>query len=210
MEMLVKSKVSERLKSLRVREKWSQSELAQKLNELIGYNSDGGVMNLEGETGKQTVSQLERATRSLTLDLAFAYAHIFDVSLDYVFGRSDDWQHKNRSVKEATGLSDAAIEALAGTKDKRKSTHRIHLETGEKKPSIDFISVFIENEQLWRNIAAGIDYIADYKLPDMSVPGNTFHSDMQYVEPGLYFRLQSEFTHFIEEIVTDLRKKEED
>jgi transcriptional regulator with XRE-family HTH domain len=111
--MLDKNKVAGRLKELRdnAKPKMSQSGLAQKLNDLIGYNN-GGVMNLDGETGKQTVSQLERATRGITLDLAFAYAHIFGVSLDYVLGKSDDWQPSYKGIKDVTGLPDEAVRGL--------------------------------------------------------------------------------------------------
>jgi transcriptional regulator with XRE-family HTH domain len=116
MEGYNKDKVSARLREMRERAEWSQNEMAQKLNDLIGYNSIYSVMNLDGETGKQTVSQLERTARGLTVDMAFAYAHIFNVSLDYVFGRTDNWQPENKSVKELIGIPDEAIKTLTKIK----------------------------------------------------------------------------------------------
>lgn len=95
-----------RLKELRNRGELSQSGMANRLSELIPGDT------FKGETGKQTVSQLERAKRGITLDYAFAYAEIFDVSLDYVLCKTDDWKHENKAIKDMTDLSDTTIKVL--------------------------------------------------------------------------------------------------
>ncbi|PKM90320.1 MAG: hypothetical protein CVU87_02735 [Firmicutes bacterium HGW-Firmicutes-12] len=100
------SKVSKRLKELRESQNWSQSELGEKLNAILK-----DTMNLEGENGKQTVSQLERG-RKITIEIAFAYANIFGKSVDFILGRSDEWQPEYKDVKELTGLTDESIESL--------------------------------------------------------------------------------------------------
>lgn len=136
MKIFDKEKVQKRLKELRDIKKWSQNDMAQKLNELIGYSSEQNVMNLDGETGKQTVSQLERGTRGLTIEIAFAYAEIFNISLDYIYGRSDDWQAANKSIKEVTGLSDKAIEKLTMYKQCKDYINLLDpLDTSNYKPN---------------------------------------------------------------------------
>lgn len=98
-----KVKVSRRLRELRDSQKWSQYEMGEELNKILH-----GSMSLDGENGKQTVSQLERGRR-ITIDIAFAYANVFDKSIDFILGWSDDWYPQNRDVKELTGLTDEAI-----------------------------------------------------------------------------------------------------
>lgn len=111
--MFDKSKAKDRLKELREGKKWSQRELADKLNSLLGQDSNAKrKMSLEENSGKETVSQLERGARGITLDIAFAYSEIFDVSLDFVLGKSDDWQPQNKNIKKVTGLSDNALKEL--------------------------------------------------------------------------------------------------
>ena len=113
--MLIDMKeTGKRLKQLREREKekesgWTQPGLAKKLNT---YTSN----ELDDENGKVTVSQLERGVRNLTLDMALAYSEVFGVSLDYICGRSEDWQPEYREVKEITGMSDRAIGNLIAKK----------------------------------------------------------------------------------------------
>lgn len=107
------NKVSIRLKELRDKNHLSQSELAKKLNFILDKQKDKTLI-LEGETGKQTVSQLERETsnRKPTIDIAFAYANLFEVSLDYILGMSDDYMPDYEELKKETGLSDDAIQKL--------------------------------------------------------------------------------------------------
>lgn len=107
------NKVSIRLKELRDKNHFSQSELAKKLNFILDKQKDKTLI-LEGETGKQTVSQLERETsnRKPTIDIAFAYANLFGVSLDYILGMSDDYMPDYEKLKKETGLSDEAIQKL--------------------------------------------------------------------------------------------------
>ena len=95
-----------RLKEMRDSKKWSQSQMALALAEIITERV------LDRTNGKNTVSQLERSARGITLDYAFAYAEIFDVSLDYVLGRTDDWKPDFKPIKKMIGFSDICIEEL--------------------------------------------------------------------------------------------------
>ena len=103
---------ADRLKILRDSRKWSQSKMGRELNALLGFGGSGiGKIELTGDTGKQRVSQFEKG-KGITLDLAFAYAEIFDVSLDYIYGRTPNKKAEYAPIKEATGLSDGAVEVL--------------------------------------------------------------------------------------------------
>ena len=119
--------VVERIKALRVGKGWSQQVLAKKINALIGHE-DGAShkMYLGGSTGKETISQLENLSgkRNITFDLALAYCQIFDVSLDYLLGRSDNWKLENNDIKEATGLSNKAIEMLLKISKNHKNSDK--------------------------------------------------------------------------------------
>ncbi len=64
---------SERLKNLRSSVNLSQAEL-------------GNAINLS----KQTINDMEHGRSKTTLDKAILLADYFDVSLDYLVGRSDD------------------------------------------------------------------------------------------------------------------------
>ena len=99
-------KASERLRDLRKSRNLSQSEMGGMLAAVITERV------LDSENGKNTVSQLERNARGITLEYAFAYADLFDVSLDYVLGHTDDWTPDNKNAKEATGLTDASIRKI--------------------------------------------------------------------------------------------------
>lgn len=71
--MFEKKVLGERIRLLRAQTATSQQILAEHL----------GV-------GKSAVSMLENGQRSASLEIAVALADFFDVSLDYLVGRSDD------------------------------------------------------------------------------------------------------------------------
>jgi len=89
---------------------------------------------LDGENGKVTVSQLERGARKITLEMALAYAEIFDVSLDYICGRSDDPQPENKGIRESTGLEDDAIAMLKWLAEPLDMSEVIHPLSDEELP----------------------------------------------------------------------------
>ncbi|MDR0325013.1 MAG: helix-turn-helix domain-containing protein [Oscillospiraceae bacterium] len=105
--------VASRLRELRERCKWTQNDVGERLNSLLGAKALK-LMELDEDTGKETVSQLEtlKGKRNISQNLAFAYAEIFDVSLDYIYGRTDTWQHDYKEAKELLRLSNEAIDAL--------------------------------------------------------------------------------------------------
>ena len=107
--------VGERIRKLRQDKKWSLTDLANELDKRIGVDNPESkykILVLGSENGRQTVSQLELGKRTINLDTILALADIFDVSVDYIMCRSDDWQHENKDIKETVGLSDKAIRSL--------------------------------------------------------------------------------------------------
>ena len=131
-----KTKAANRLKKLRDSRNWTQSKMAKELNSLLGHD-DGGLklIELSGDTGKQRVSQYEKG-KGITLDLAFAYAQIFDVSLDYIYGYTDDKKPVNKPIKDHTGLSDDAINTVHTINVVEKDGYYL-------QQSMDFINAFL-------------------------------------------------------------------
>lgn len=111
-----------RIKDLRESRDWSQSELGEKLNRLLGYGDVGEkALDLSGDNGKAVVSQLERGKRGLTVTIAKAYSRIFNVTLDYLFGCDTLQRPEYTDVITQTGLSDSAVRKLSILKAKGKS-----------------------------------------------------------------------------------------
>jgi len=107
MEKSKQKEIGIRLKNLREEAKLSQKELAEVLK-----NRDILKTALDGETGGHTISQIERAVRGLTIDMALEYTKIFNVSLDYIYGESNNLKPEYNEIIEKIGLSDKAIKNL--------------------------------------------------------------------------------------------------
>ena len=103
------------LRFLRDSKKLSPAEMAEKLNELIGYGGKYDDKNkglvLDQKSGRQTISHLENGHRRITPEIALAYAEIFETSLDYVYGLIDDPKQQFLSLRDY-GLTDRAIKAF--------------------------------------------------------------------------------------------------
>lgn len=84
--------VGRRMRDLRTGKDWTLLQMARELNKRLEiFNTDGRkrVLTLTDENGRQTISQLENGKRNITIDIAFAYADIFDATLDYILCRSN-------------------------------------------------------------------------------------------------------------------------
>lgn len=104
--------IKTRIKGLRLDKQWSLREMGEELNSLIGYESNRNIMKLDDKAGKETVSQLENGKRNITIELAVAYADIFNVSLDYILGRADNLKPEYEKIETQTGLSDNSLQEL--------------------------------------------------------------------------------------------------
>ena len=142
---------------------------------------------------RETVNQWESGTRQIKAGDLLRLSKALQCTVDFLTTNEKATAHDLSYIVEYTGLTEEAVESL----NKLKGVRNDH--------PIDFISRLIENERLCLNIASGIKYISEYRLPDMSVPGNSLSSDMLYVIPGLYFRMQSEFVEFVEALVAEAK-----
>lgn len=114
-----KRSLSDRYMDLRIEKGLSQTELAK----VLGCN-------------KQYISKFEDGTRSLSMSMLVKYADFFDVSTDYLLGRTDI-KTANIAVKEIcdyTGLNEEAIKRLYGLQ---------HLSKGDLKNWIKVINLLI-------------------------------------------------------------------
>ena len=71
-----------RLKKLRKQAGLSRTEMANKLANFLDID-----MFQNTADRKQVVKDIEKGKSGILVDIAHAYADIFDVSLDYIFGR---------------------------------------------------------------------------------------------------------------------------
>jgi len=104
-------KIGTRLKELRETRSLSQGKLAKELDKRIGMNSPNKIMVLDGTNGGQIVSALERGNR-ITHNVLIAYADVFEVSLDYLYCLTDEWQAGFQEIKDRLGLSNSSIAYL--------------------------------------------------------------------------------------------------
>lgn len=103
MEKNIKKQIGKNLQRLRKNSKYTQADLAKEI-----HNRDDNFVIDDG-VGKQTISQWETGARGLTVDKAIIYADIFNVSLDYIYGRTGDWIAVHKEMKEHLGLSDESL-----------------------------------------------------------------------------------------------------
>ncbi len=121
MSMYQKTKAAGRIKELREERNWTQIRMGEELNELIGRGGEYTTSNekgmaLYGVNGGQTVAQLETG-RNIKQEIAFAYSEIFNVTLDYIYGRSDIRNPEHVDFIKNMGLSEVAVSALMVFKD---------------------------------------------------------------------------------------------
>lgn len=107
-------RIKTRLRKLRTDREYSQTKLGNLVKEIIGNE-----MELSGETGKQTISQIEslKNKRMINLPMAKAYCKIFDTTLDYIFCQTDDMKPSNQILKSELGLNDDTLRCLTLVKN---------------------------------------------------------------------------------------------
>lgn len=129
---------NERLISLRKSKGYSQSQLAREVEKYIKETV------LEGETGKQTISQIENG-RNINLEMACAYCKIFDTTLDYIYGRTNVMKPSYESIKKDLGLDDLTIHNLEALKkykdnaDKNPNIYKYGYETTKRLAACNYL-----------------------------------------------------------------------
>lgn len=153
---------NERLIKLRQSKGYSQSQLARELEK---YTKE---IVLEGETGKNTISQIENG-RNINLEMACAYCKIFDTTLDYIYGRTNVMKPNYESIKEELGLDDMTIYNLEMLKkykdnaDKNPDVYKYGYETTKRLAACNYL---INNACNDFNITNQEDFIWEKSLLD--------------------------------------------
>ena len=185
-EKLNMSVFSKRLKDLRKKRKLTQKQLSDLMTE------SGNPLSVKSiNSWENADSDLAGAIRVRNL---VSVCEALDCDPEHLLGGIEARTKDASYFHQVTGLQENAIDILKETLEQRQSLY-----------GVDLCNAFIEDVQMWENISSLVDYIAGYKLPDMTISGNTLYSDMLYVESGLYYRCQQIFMTFIERIVNDLR-----
>ena len=97
-----KERVADRLRQAREKYGYTQQALVEALKRKQGY-----------EVSVQTLQRYEAGKTDPTYHFLFALADLLDVSIDYLTGRSKEYDHsENRMIEEVTGLSNEAIEVM--------------------------------------------------------------------------------------------------
>lgn len=137
----IKIEVGKRLKEIRRNAGYSQTDLFKIEIRKKGLNLE--LLNDKDflDKGKQTISQIERGTRSLTLERGIIYADIFNVSLDYLYCRTEYQKPEYKELKNVTGLSDNSINKLEYIKNNSKQLILMLDKLLSSKMSSDFIEL---------------------------------------------------------------------
>lgn len=126
------SSFGKRFKYLRLRKEMNQDELINDFNSKYGYNFSAAA-----------VSMYENNKRMPELEALTNFADYFDVSLDYLLGRTDDsntvFLTKSEMPKELADLGFDYIEVLKKAKDQGFSPD-------ELKNMIDFMTQYKEKK----------------------------------------------------------------
>ena len=108
------AKVADRLKELRESKGWTLVDMSKELDKKIGVFNDESkhkLLILGADGGRSIIKDLE-TDRTVTIGIASAYADIFGVSLDYIYGLTDEWQAGSKEIEDTLGLSKKAITVL--------------------------------------------------------------------------------------------------
>lgn len=101
---------------------------------------------------KQYVSKIEDGSRTLSINMLIKYADYFNVSVDYLLGRTDvkSTDPNIKQICEYTGLSEAAVNCLIRSKSENDKERRM-------------MSLMIENPWMHSlvNSAAEVEYYAE-------------------------------------------------
>lgn len=151
-------KIGQRLAKLRNDSGLSQTDLGIKLEELRNGNEliDDADRDLNI---KNSISQLERGAKGLTVENAGLYAECFGVSLDYLYCRSDDWKPYNKNIKEVLHLSDKAINNIV---DYFNSNNQ------EGNPSFDLFNLMIENDSFFYIVGKIFEHILMFHIDEFN------------------------------------------
>ena len=104
--------IGKRLKDFRNSKGYSQTKMFKLIKDFVNKNNDEDIIVTDETMGKQTISQIERGKRPLSLKMGLAYAAIFDVSLDHIYSRDENYKPYYKTITDTIGISNKAISKL--------------------------------------------------------------------------------------------------
>lgn len=146
--MPVMDTFAKRLKALREERNLSQSELSQ----VLGIS-------------RGSLSFYENNERTADIEILNKVSEYFDVTLDYLLGKSDNRTPENVNIGKVTGLSDEAIAQLQITK--------------ENMPYTTVLNYLIAN----KHIFLLIDYLLSFLGPEIAEGEYWFVQTKEYDDP---------------------------
>ncbi len=137
--------IGERIRCERKKRGWSQEKLIEELSNTKHVN-----------IGRNTLSRIESSfTQDISgfhLDLLIALSELFDCEIGYLLGEYDCHTGRNTDIKEETGLSDKAIDALRSIQqedeiEEKESTFRdkYSCKDNSKIPKMDLLNFMLGN-----------------------------------------------------------------
>ena len=183
----------DRIRTLRQEGSLSAAALAEKLGK-----SESAIRMWEAGKNKPDADTLIELSK------------LFECTTDYLLGLTDIKANdmEIRAICEQVGLSEIAVNVLMSTKITRKGTYVIDFLERIIEEVQQYESLFPVQGYLWSHISGLIEYIAGYDLPDMAKVGSRFQSDMEYMVPGAYFKIQQIFLEFIKNLVEESKQSE--
>ena len=137
---------------------WYQKNRIIELRKKLGFNQQT-VADKIGCVLK-TYQNYEQGHNYPTLEYATKLAELYNVSIDYLLGRSDCISVENEKIKEIIGINDSSIETLKLLNLNDGITQAGHNE-------IETLNIFLSDLECTLNFLGGLqDYInARYKIP---------------------------------------------
>ena len=121
---------SDRLRTLRLDQGWSQQELGERLN-----------------VSSKTISGYEHKVSQPSIDVLIKLSKIFDVTVDYLIGNSECKKEENSILLKELGLKEEAIESLKWLNSYKKD------KIAEKLEWIsEYMDHSIDNKEILRRV----------------------------------------------------------
>jgi len=184
----------ERITRLREARKWTQAELADKLNDTIT-----GMLPEErikySPISEKTLSTWISERSVPTLNGLVLLAKTLDVSIDYLVGLSDNAKTENKEIGNLLGLSDASIAKLAETKKVRNRT------------SLTTLNYLISNPALLQHLE---EYLMSFLMDEIANSDFKFiplkKDPSEHYQEFAYSALMHHLPLYAKEMQADLRE----
>lgn len=183
--------IGSRICELRTSKGLSQAELAKKLY-----------------VKRETIAQWEADARDIKTNHTVALADFFNVTCDYILGRTDCKTHEAAAIGDVTGLSELAIERI-------KQINNMGLSDILSRMIFDanFTSAIYQmNKFISLKLRSGYHAIvpnADFKLLQNGGEGEAMLVTNYEIERIFVVKAKEDFSKVVEEVMTEFKKVRE-